>query len=161
MLKPFAVIMEEYKTIISQNIWKFNVQKNSVIPLPLPEVATRIWAPTFTEIKQLIEKCYDQSIALKQIDYYLGDISSQSLEEEIQRLVEGCNLCLDKTVSTSWISAFVILVNCYRGTCKAQTAAQLILTAKDALMLAGNFNQLEEFQSKVCMLDNISIIHMR
>ena len=150
MLKPFAVIMKEYKTVISQNIWKCHVQKNSILPLPLPEVATRIWAPAFTEIKQLIEKCYDRSIALKEIDYYLGDISSQSLEEEIQKLVEGCNLYLDKTVSTSWVSAFVISVNCYRDACKVQTAAQLIIAAKDALMLTGSFNELEEFKSKVC-----------
>ena len=147
MLKPFAMIMEEYKTNISQNIWKCHVQKHLV--LPLPEVATTIWAPVFTEIQQLIEKCYDKSITLREIDYYFKGILSQNIEVEIQRLVDGCNLCLDHTVSTKWISKFVISVSYYRDACKAQVAAQLILTANDALMLEGNFGELEKFKSKV------------
>ena len=148
MLKPFALIMEEYKTVISQKIWKCHVQKHSV--LPLPEVATAIWAPVFVEIQQLIQKCNNKSITLKEIDYYFKDILSQNLEEEIQRLVEGCNLCqVDQTLSTTWISQFIISVKYYRDGCKAQIAAQLILTAKGALMLEGNFKELEKFNSKV------------
>ena len=147
MLKPFAVMMEEYKTVVSQKIWRCHVQKHSV--LPLPEVATAIWSPVFAEIQQLIQKCNDKSITLKETDYYFKGVLSQNLKEEIQKLVEGCNLCLDETLSTTWISQFVISVNYYRDGCKAQVAAQLILTAKDALMLKGNFKELEKFKSKV------------
>lgn len=148
MLQPFAIMMCEYKTIISQNIWKRHVMKHPA--LPLPKVATAIWLPAFTEIQQLIEKFHDQLITLKEIDYYLKDILSQNLEEEIRKLVEGCNLCLDKQASTTWISQFVVSANCYRDACKAQVAAKLILTAKDALMLTGNFEELKEFEQKVC-----------
>ena len=147
MLKPFAMMMEEYKTVITQNIWKCHVQKHSV--LPLPEVATKVWAPVFTEIQQLVKRFKDNSVTLKEIDHYLKGILSQNLAEEIQRLVEGCNLCLDQTVSTTWITQFVISVNYYRDACTAQVAAQLILTAKGALMLEGNFGELENFKSKV------------
>ena len=150
MLKPFAVMMEEHTTVITQNIWNCHVQRHSV--LPLPEVATKVWAPVCTEIQQLVEKCYDQSITLKEIDYYLNDILPQNLEEVICRLVKGYNLCIDKPVSTTWITRFVISVNYYRDACTAQVAAQLILIAKDALMLEGNFKELEKFKSKVCIL---------
>ena len=147
MLKPFAVIMEEYKTVISQKIWKYHVQKYSV--LPLPEVATAIWSSVFAEIQQLIQRFKDESVTLKEIDHYLVGILSRNLEEEIQKLVEGCNLCLDQTLSTTWITTFVTSVKYYRDACTAQDAAQLILTAKDALMLEGNFGELENFKSKV------------
>ena len=150
MLKPFVVIMEEHKTVIAHQIWHCHLQNHSV-PISLPEVATKIWAPVCTEIQQFIEKCYDQSITLKEIDHYLKDVLPQNLEEVICRLVNGYNLCLDKPVSTTWISQFVISVNYYRDACTAQVAAQLILTAKDALMLEGNFKELEKFKSKVCL----------
>ena len=149
MLQPFTVMMEEYKTVISQYIWNCHVQKHSMF-LSLPEVATEVWAPVFSEIQQIIEKFYDWSITLKEIDIYLRNISSQNLEQIIHTLVEGCNLCLGKTVHTAWISYFVTSVNYYRDVCKAQSAAPLILTAKDALMLEGNFEDLRKFNSKVC-----------
>ena len=149
MLRPFTIMMEEYKTVISQYIWNCYVQKHSEV-LSLPEVATKIWTPVFSEIQQIIEKFYDWSITLKEIDIYLRNISSQNLEQVIQRLVDGCNLCLDKTVPTAWISNFVKSVNYYRDVCIAQSAARLILAAKDALMLEGNFEDLRKFNSKVC-----------
>ena len=46
MLRPFTIMMEEYKTVISQYIWNCYVQKHSEV-LSLPEVATKIWAPVF------------------------------------------------------------------------------------------------------------------
>ena len=148
MLKPFTTVMEEYKTVISQNIWNDNLQRHSKV-LSLSEVATKIWAPVFIEIQQLIEKFCSWSITLKEIDKHLSNISSQNLEQAIQTLVEGCNLCLDKTVPTSWIPKFVISVVYYRDVCKAQSAARLVLAAKDALMLEGNFEDLRKFSSKV------------
>ena len=147
MLKPFAVIMEEYKTVISQKIWKYHVQKHSV--LPLPEIATKVWSPVFMEIQQLVKKFKDKSVTSREIDHYLEDILSCNLEEEIQKLVEGCNMCLDQIFPTTWITKFVTSVKYYRDACTAQVAAQLILTAKDALMLKGNFKELENFKAKV------------
>jgi len=149
MLQPFAVIMKNYRTVISQNIWNCYIQKHLVLSLSLSEVATNIWVPVFIEIQQLIEKFCDKSITLKEIDYHLKNVLPDKLEEEIFRLVEGYNLCSTKPVSTTWISQFVKSVNYYGDTCKAQTAAQLILTAKDALMLTGNFQELENFKLKV------------
>ena len=149
MLQPFAVMMEEYKTVISQNIWNCFVQRYSV--LPLPEVATKLWTQVFEAIQQFIESCYDKSVTLKELDCYLKDIMSQNLEQEIQTLVKGCNLCLDKTVSTTWVYQFVMSVNDYRDVCKAQSTAQLILNIKDTLMLTGNFEELNEFESQVAI----------
>ena len=147
MLQSFAVMMKVYKTAISQNIWNYHVQKHSV--LPLPEVATKIWAPVVEEMQQLIEKLCDKSVTLKEIDIYLKDILPQNLEEEIQRFVEGYKLHFDKTVSTTGISQFVITVHFYKNICNAQRAAQVILDVKNALMLTGNFEELKEFISKV------------
>ena len=147
MLQSFAIMMEEYKTMISQNIWNCHIQKHTI--LPLPEVATKIWSPVFKELQQLIEKFCDKSVTLKEIDNYLKDILPQNLEEEIKRLVVGCNLYLDKTVSTTWISQFVLSVNFYKNFCNTQSAAQLILDVKDALRLTGNFEEMKEFKSKV------------
>ena len=148
MLKPFAVMMEDYKTIIIQIIWNFHVQKQTEL-IPLPEVATKIWFPVCTEIQQVIEKCYDQSITLKEIDYYLGNISPQNVKEVICKLVKGYNLCFDKPMLDTWISQFIKSVNRYRDACTVQFATELIIFAKDALMLEGSFEQLEEFKSKV------------
>ena len=145
MLRPFTIMMEEYETVISQNIWNDHVQRHTKV-LSLPEVATQIWAPVFTEMQQLIEKFYSRMITLKEVDKYLWNISSQNLEQEIQTLVEGCNLCLGKTVPTSWISMFVMSVNFYRDVCIAQSAAHLILNIKNILMLTGNFEELKIFE---------------
>ena len=154
MIQPFAVIMEQYKTVISQSIWNFHVQKYSDL-LSLPEVATQIWGPVFTEIHELIDKFYEMSVSIKEIESYLKDVMSENLEEEIHRLVEGCNLCLPKAVATSWIPKFVKSVNYYRDACKAQSAAHLVLAARDALMLEGNFEELEKFKSKVFVFSYI------
>ena len=156
MLQPFTIIMEEYKTVISQYIWNCHVQKHSEV-LSLPEVATKIWAPVFTEIQQLIKTFYNWSITVKEIGIYLKNISSQKLEQAIQTLIEGCNLCLDKTIPTAWISNFVVSVNYYRDVCKAQNAARLVLAAKDALMLEGDFEDLRKFNSKVFVCTYIHI----
>ena len=150
MLRPFTIMMEEYKTVISQNIWNDHVQRHTKV-LSLPEVATKMWGPVFMEIQQLIEKFYSWSITLKEIDKHLYNTSSHNLEQAIQTLVEGCNLCVDKTVPTSWISKFVISIIYYRNVCKAQSAARLVLAAKDALMLEGNFEDLRKFSSKVLL----------
>jgi len=147
MLWPFAVMMSDHKTVISQKIWDCHVQKHSV--LSLPEVATKIWTPVFIEIQQLIGKFYDKSVTLKEIIYYLKNISPQELQEEITRLVKGYNWCLDKSMSYAWIPEFVESVSNYNDACEAQSAAKLILTAKDALMLTGNFQELEQFKSEV------------
>ena len=151
MLQPFAVMTEEYKTVISQNIWNCFVQRHSV--LSLPEVATKIWTPVFKAIQQFIENCYDKSVTLKELDCYLKDILSDNLEQEIQTLINGCNLCLDKTVSTTWVYQFVMSVSDYRDVCKAQSTAQLILNVKDTLMLSGNFKELNEFILQVTIAD--------
>ena len=148
MLQPFTITMEEYSTVVSQYIWNCHVQKHSKF-LSLPEVARQIWVPVFTEIQQLIEKFYNKSITLKETDEYLRNVMSQSLEQEVQTLVEGCNFCLDQTVSTAWISNFVMSVNSYRDVCKAQNAAHLIQKIQNALMLTGNFEKLKIFESKV------------
>ena len=144
MLRPFTIMMEKYKTVISQYIWNCRIQKHS--KLSLPAVATKIWVPVFTEIQHLIERFYNLSITLKEIDIYLRNVSSQNLEQEIQTLVDGCNLCLDGTVPTAWISNFVMSVNYYRDVCET---AQLVLAAKDALMLEGDFEDLRELYPKV------------
>ena len=156
MLQPFTIMMEQYKTAISQNIWNCHMQKHSKV-LSLPEVATQIWAPVFTEIQHLIKICNNWLITLKEIDVYLGNISSHNLVQAIQTLVEGCNLCLDKTIPTAWISKFVKSVSYYRDVCKAQSAAQFVQAAKDALTLEGDFEDLRNFNSKVLVC---TYIHM-
>ena len=61
MLRPFTTMMEEFETVISQNIWNNHVQRHTKV-LSLPEIATKIWCPVFMEIQQLIEKFYSRSI---------------------------------------------------------------------------------------------------
>ena len=147
MLKPFVLLIDEYKTVISQNIWNCHVQKQKHSVLPLPEVARIIWTPVYTEIQELVEKLYNNSITLMEIDHYLVNI--QNLEEEICTLVKGYNFCLDSSMPTAWVSQFVEDINYYTDVCKAKIAAELVLTTKDALMLKGTFETLEMFRSKV------------
>ena len=145
MLKPFAILMDECKTVISQNIWNCQVQKDSV--LPLPKIAITIWTPVLTEILNLVEKLCNKSVTLMEIDHHLENI--HNLEEEIRTLVKGYNMCLHKSMSTDWISKFVVDVQNYRDVCKAQVSAKLVLAAKNALMLEGKFEELEKFLVEV------------
>ena len=71
------------------------------------------------------------------------------MEEEICTLVKGYNFCLHSSMPTAWVSQFVEDINYYTDVCKAQIAAELVLTTKDALMLKGTFETLEMFRSKV------------
>ena len=150
MLRPFSIMMQDYKTIISHSVWNDHVKKQvSGVKVSLTEVATNVWAPCFQEMQQVVEKFHARSVTLQEIDYYLRDISPQNLRQEVLSLVEGCNKCLNTIASNSWISQFVMSVNRYRVICQAQCAAELVLKAKDALMLTGNFNKLENLREKV------------
>lgn len=154
MLRPFVIMMHDYTNTICQNIWHCHVSK--VIPvagakLSLPEIATNIWAPCFKEIQQLIENFCDRSVSLQEIDQYLKDVNSSDLQQEILKLVEGCNKCLNKNSSNTWISHFVDSVNHYRVINKAKDVADLVIAAKDALKMNNGFERLEDCKVKVCI----------
>ena len=150
MLRPFSIMMQDNQTIISFNVWNDHVEKQAgSAKLSLTEIATSVWAPCLVEIQQIIESFHDRSVVVQKIDHYFKDLPLQSLEREVITLVEGCNKCLHMTKPTSWVMQFVNAVNSYRDACQAQNAAELVLKAKDTLMLTGNFKKLENFREKV------------
>jgi len=152
MLKPFSIMMQTNKTIISHTVWNDHVRKKvSGAKLSLPEVAKNVWAPCLKEMQQIVERFYNGSVTLQEIDYYLKDILPQNLQQEVFSLVEGCNKYLNKKAPNSWISQFVMSVNRYRVICQAQQAAELVLKARDALMLTGDFKKLENLREKVLL----------
>ena len=148
MLRPFSIMMQENKTVIFLTVWDKHVKKQ-VAELSLTEVATNVWALCFQEITEVVEKFHARSITLEEIDHYLKDIPLQDLEQEIVTLVEGCNKCLNLTASNTWVVQFVVAVNSYWSICQVQHAAELVLKAKDALMLTGDFAKLENLREKV------------
>ena len=148
MLQPFVVMMDECKNVIFENIWYCHVNRMEGAKLTLPEIATTIWAPCFKEIQQLIEKFCDRSVSLQEIDQYLKDVSLSDLNQEVFRLVQGCNKCLDKT-STTWVSHFVDSVKHYRIIDKAKDVADLVIAAKDVLKMNDGFEKLEDCKVKV------------
>ena len=150
MLQPFAIMMHDYKNLISEKIWCCHVAKMHA-KLSLPEIALYIWAPCFEEIQQLIERFCDRSVSLQEIDQYLKNISSPDLRKEVFNLVEGCNKCLNKTSPTTWISHFVDSVNHYRIIGKAKDLADLVLTIKDVLKMNDGFDKLKDCKVKVRM----------
>jgi len=159
MLKPFSIMMRDYKTIISHTVWNDHVRKQaSGAKLTIPEVATNVWAPCLKEMQQIVEKFHNKSVTLQEIDYYLKGISPQYVQQEVISLVEGCNKCLNIITSNNWISQFVMSVNRYRVICQAQQAAELVLKARDALLLTGNFKKLENLREKVQLFVCYSIM---
>ena len=155
MLQPFTVMMDEFKNVITQNIWCYHVREMDTAKLSLPEIAIKIWAPCFEEIVHLVETFCDRSVSLKKIDYYLKGVSSD-LSQEILRLVEGCNKCLNKA-STTWVPHFVDSVNHYRIIDKAKDVADLVIAAKNVLKMNDGFDKLEDCKIKVMKNDLISL----
>ena len=149
MLQPFVVMMDECKSVIFQNIWCCHVNKMEGAKLPLPEIATDVWAPCFKEVQQLVERFCDRSVSLQEIDQHLKNISLSHLNQEVSRLVQGCNKCLSKT-STTWVSHFVDSVKHYRIIDKAKDVADLVIAAKDVLKMNDGFEKLEHCKVKVC-----------
>jgi len=112
MLRPFSVLIKDHKTVISDIVWNDHVKKlERGVKLSLTEVATSVWAPCLVEIQQIVAKFYDKSITLEQINYYLKGIPEQSLEQEVIKLVEGCNKSLNLTMSNTWTKQFVMAVD--------------------------------------------------
>ena len=148
MLQPFVVMMDECENVIFQNIWYCRVNKMEGAKLPLPEIATDIWAPCFKEIQQLVERFCDRSVSLQEIDQHLKSISLSDLNQEVSTLVQGCNKCLGKT-STTWVSHFVDSVKHYRIIDKAKDVADLVIAAKDVLKMNDGFEKLEHCKVKV------------
>ena len=149
MLQPFAIMMHECKSVISEKIWHSHVAKKA--KLSLPDIALNIWAPCFEDIQQLIERFCDRSVSLQEIDHYLKNISSPDLRKEVFNLVEGCNKCLNQTSPTTWIPHFVDSVNHYRIIDKAKDLADVVLAIKDVLKMNDGFDKLKNCQVKVCM----------
>lgn len=149
MLQPFAITMHECKNVISEKIWDNHVTKMQA-KLSLPEIALNIWAPCFKDIQQLLERFYDRSVSLQEIDQYLKNVSSPDLEKEVFNLVEGCNKCLNKTSpTTKWVSRFVGSVNHYRTIDKAKDLADVVLAIKDVLKMNDGFDKLKDCKVKV------------
>ena len=147
MLQPFIILMQSHFTLIAQYIWKCHVPTDT--KLPLPEIASQVWRPCFEEIQQLIEKLHAKSVTLQEIDNYFQNIPSQNLEHEICTLVEGCNLCLNKPVSVTWVSQVVVSVNHYRNAIEVQEVAELLLVAKNSLMVHTEFKELKKLKERV------------
>ena len=157
MLQPFVVMMHDCKNAICENIWCCHVNKALLAEgnkLSLPEVAIKIWTPCFKQINQLVERFCDRTVSLCEIDQYLHlkDVCSEDLQQEIFKLVEGCNKCFNKTSSTSWISHFMGSINHYRIINKAKDVADLVIAAKDALKMNDGFEKLEDCKMKVCII---------
>ena len=154
MLQPFAVMMNDYKNKICKSIWNCHVEKTLLQDgkkVCLPEIAVNIWAPCFKQIQQLVEMFCDRSVSLQEIDRYLifkEDCCSE-LKQDISKLVEGCNKCLNIRSPITWISCFVDSVNHYRIINKAKDVADLVITAKDALKMNDGFERLEDCKLKV------------
>ena len=152
MLKPFSIMMRDNKTVIADAIWNDHVRKQvSGIKLSLPEVATVVWSPCLMEIQQTVERFHDRSVTLQEVDHYLKDISTHNLRQEVFTFVEGCNKCLKPAASVTWVSNFVVSVERYRVVCQAHCASELVLKAKDALMITGDFKKLESLKEKVLL----------
>ena len=152
MLQPFAALMHDCKNAICQSIWHCHVRKEQLLEnkkLSLSDIAIKIWAPCVKEIQQLVERFYDRSVTLQEIDQYLSGIFFPELKQEIFTLVKGCNNCFNKTSSTNWVSGFVDSVNHYRSINKAKDVADLVIAAKDALKMNGGFQKLEDCKMKV------------
>ena len=153
MLQPFVVMMHDYKNEICENMWNCHIEKALLQgkKVSLPEIAVNIWAPCFKQIQQLVERCCDRSVSLQEIDQYLmfkEDCGSE-LKQDIFKLVEGCNKCLNIISQNTWISWFVNSVNHYRIINKAKDVADLVITAKDALKMNDGFEKLEDCKLKV------------
>ena len=148
MLQPFVVMMKEYTNVIFENIWYCHVNEKEGSKLSLPKIATDIWASCFEEIQQLIERFCDRSVSLQEIDQYLKDVSLSDLNQEVLKLVQGCNKCLGKT-STTWVTHFVDSVKHYRIIDKAKDVADLVIAAKDVLKMNDGFEKLEDCKAKV------------
>jgi len=159
MLRPFSIMMQDYKTVISHTVWNYHVKKQANgVKLTIPEVATNVWAPCLEEMQQIVVKFHTRSVTLQEIDYYLEGISPQNLQQEVISLVEGCHKCSKMITLNNWISQFVMSVNRYWVVCQAQQAAELVLKARDALMLTGNFKKLENLREKVQLFVCYSIM---
>ena len=152
MLEPFSIMMHDNKTDIFTALWKHHVdeQVKTSTKLSLSEIATKVWAPCLEVVQQVVNAFHDRSVTLQDIDCYLKDISSENLESEIYTLVTGCNKCFQPVAPITWVPQFVVSVKEYRGICEVKEAAEVVLKAKDALRLIGNFQQLEDLKEKVC-----------
>ena len=150
MLQPFTILLQSHSTLIAQHIWKCHVPADT--KSPLSEIAGQVWRPCFQEIQQLIEKLHAKSVTLQEIDKYFQNTPSQSLEHEICTLVEGCNLCLNQPASVTWVSQVVVSVNHYRNAIEVQEVAEVLLAAKNSLMLQTEFEELKELKERVSTL---------
>ena len=147
MLQPFTILMHSHLTVISQQIWNSYVPTQS--KLSLPEIASKVWRPCFEEIQQLIEKLHTKSMTLHEIDCYFQNIPPQDLESEICNLVDGCSICLNKPASVTWVSQIVVSVNRYRNIYEVQEVAELLLAAKNSLVLSAKFEELNKLKERV------------
>ena len=147
MLQPFTVLMHSHFTVITKCIWDHHVLVDS--ELSLPEIASEVWRPCFEEIQQLVEKLHAKSVTLQEIDQYFQNVPSLKLEHEICKLVEGCNICLNRQASVTWVSQIVVSVNRYRNINEVQEAAELLLDAKNSLMLSAKFEELTNLKERV------------
>ena len=149
MLQPFTVLMHSHSTVITRHIWDHYVLVHSA--LSLPEIASKVWRPCFEEIQQLVEKLHAKSVTMQEIDHYFKSVSPLNLEHEMCKLVEGCNISLNRQASVTWVSQIVVSVNHYRNINEVQEAAELLLDAKNSLMLCAKFEELTDLKERVSM----------
>jgi len=156
MLKPFSIFMTKKNCTVSTTIWKHHadlcLEGGKV---SLAKVAKNVWDPCLEEICQLVEKFSDKSISLEEIDYYFKDILPENLQHEVLTLVEGYNKYYNIPALPSLVPEFTMSVSRYKIVSHAKGAAEVVLGAKHALMLTGNFEILTGQVSYIIIIFDI------
>ena len=150
MLNNYYTLSHKKQSRLFDQVWASVLRRESKAKLTLSDVVDRIWNPTFTECRQLVESVHLKSIKLRDVNqFFHGFENAHAIHSDLHTLFSAIETCYNRKIATTgWITCSVDLMEQYWSLQDLTEAANIVLDLKKSLNFTGDFEIIEEI-SKV------------
>jgi len=153
--KPLDPFVDQFGTMSSAGSNMFMQLLNTKLKylciqtgLPISDIYTRAWKPTFVHCFGFINNLAQLELTLKDVDRYLQPYKV-SLETELLNLTEGLKRCSPGVPELRLVQEAILKVRNYWSICDYGDGACVFLQLRDVLNLTGDFTIIEKFATDV------------
>ena len=152
MVDRFSFLSSDIPNDIFLDLWEKQKSKQGQKTLTFAQVVSDVWNPVVEQCTQLLDRLYDRSISLEEVDSLLERYKSRvDLKRHLIHLHKGvCGVKGDPTPTNGdWIVACVYRMEQYYSLKTHAEAASFFASFKSRLGLRGDFSVVENLSGKV------------
>ena len=154
MVDKFSLLSSDVPNDIFLDFWEKQKSKQGQKTLTFTQVVSDVWNPVVEQCTQLLDRLYDCSISLEEVDFLLKRYkSTQDLKRHLIHLHQGVCSVKGNSIPTNggWIVACVYRMEQYYSLKTHAEAARFFASFKSRLGLRGDFSVVEKISGKVAL----------